>query len=309
MAKPIARASAPIWTRPARVARSPRLSRDQIAVTALAIADAEGFDAVSMRRVAAELDVGTMTLYYYVKTKDDLVALMDDAITGEVVLPAEQLPRGWRAGLTAIARISRAVFARHPWALYSLQGARIGPNGMRHMEQSLAAISELPLDLKGKLAILSIVDDYVFGHVLRVTEGWTHPMDHKVLTAISEFFTTQLATGEFPHLEAMVGGEDVLAVFSRFARWMSEDARFEAGLTAILDGLELSMRAAAPGEPVTRPASGPGRDKIAPWLHPSRVPGAADAPRTPALEAEVGRTQRRRARTRRRRARSRRVQR
>ena len=254
MANPNAKQSAPIWARPARGARQPRLTRDQIARAALAIADAEGFAAVSMRRVALELDAGTMTLYYYVKTKEELVALMDDALMGEVVLPAERLPPGWRAGLTAIAHASRDVFVRHPWALDSLRGAGIGgPNGLRHIEQSLAAVADAPLDLEGKLWLLSIVDDYVFGHVLRVSEAWIRPMDHKVLTSVTEFLAAHLATGGYPQLSNMLDGQDMIAAFSRFARSMASDDRFEAGLTALLDGMELRMRAAAGPRPV--PAS------------------------------------------------------
>ena len=63
------------------------------------IADAEGFDALSMRRLAAELDAGTMTLYHYVRTKDELLTLVVDAVMGEVVVPAdERLPDDWRDG-------------------------------------------------------------------------------------------------------------------------------------------------------------------------------------------------------------------
>jgi AcrR family transcriptional regulator len=65
-----------------------------------------------MRRVAAELGAGTMTLYHYVRTKDDLRALMDDAIMGELLIPTDELPAGWRAALTEIARRSHATFRR-----------------------------------------------------------------------------------------------------------------------------------------------------------------------------------------------------
>jgi AcrR family transcriptional regulator len=243
MAKPKARARTPIWTRPAPGARQPKLSREQIAAAALAIADAEGFAEVSMRRIATELGVGTMTLYYYVKTKDDLIALMDDAIGAEIVLPADQVPTGWRAGLTAIAHKSREVFARHPWALYALQGARIGPNAMRHIEQSLAVVADAPVDAHDALHLLSIVDDYVFGHVLRVGESTAHPIDHKVMRVIADFFEDKIATGEFPHLEGLFAGKNIFSAFSQFAAWMSEEARFEVGLNALLDGFELRMRA------------------------------------------------------------------
>ena len=274
MAKQNARPDA-IWARPAPGSRRPKLSREQIAQAALSIADAEGFAEVSMRRVAAALDVGTMTLYYYVRTKDELLALMDDALMGEAVLPADQLPSGWRAGLTAIARASRDVFVRHPWALYALQGARVGPNGMRHMEQSLTAVVETPLDLQGKFGLLSIVDDYVFGHVLRSSEAWAYPMDHKTLVRITSFFQAQLATGEYPQLASVLGGEDILGVFSKIAQWMSADARFEAGLTALLDGMERQMRAGPAAAPLPRAPSASSR------AEPAGPPAARLARRVP----------------------------
>ena len=71
---------------------------------ALAIADTEGFDAVSIRRVAAELGAGTMSLYRYISAKSDLVALMDDAIMGESPIPGGQLPADGREALTMIAQ-------------------------------------------------------------------------------------------------------------------------------------------------------------------------------------------------------------
>jgi len=89
-----------------------RLSRETIAAAALAIADREGFDAVSMRRVAQELTVGTMSLYYYVKTKDELVAAMDDALMAEALLPT--LPKDWRRAITEIAKRTHAALSRHP---------------------------------------------------------------------------------------------------------------------------------------------------------------------------------------------------
>src|ERR1700723_3245148 len=76
MSARVSRAAAgPIWTRPEPAARRPRFSREQIAAVALAIADADGFAAVSIRRVAAELGSGTMSLYRYISTKAELAAL------------------------------------------------------------------------------------------------------------------------------------------------------------------------------------------------------------------------------------------
>ena len=122
-----------------------KLSREQIAAAALAIADAQGFEAVSMRKIAAVLGAGTMSLYHYVRTKDDLVALMDDAIMGEVLIPESKMPPHWRDAFNLLAHRTRDVFARHSWAMTALMQARPGPNGMRHVEQSLAALKNTDL--------------------------------------------------------------------------------------------------------------------------------------------------------------------
>src|SRR5262249_4191555 len=144
--------------------RKPRFTREQIARAALTMADAEGFEALSMRRVADALGAGTMTLYHYVRTRDDLLALVEDALMGEIADAGEPLPKAWRPAVRKLAGATRDTCARHPWALRSLTGLRLGPNALRHVEQSLQAVSSLGLAVDRKLEILSIVDDYVFGH-------------------------------------------------------------------------------------------------------------------------------------------------
>jgi AcrR family transcriptional regulator len=104
---------APIWAVAAPGSRKPRLSREQIAKAALFLADSEGIEALSMRRVAEELGAGTMTLYYYIRTKDDLLALVEDALMGETVEACEPMPKGWRAALTRLATAMRATYVRH----------------------------------------------------------------------------------------------------------------------------------------------------------------------------------------------------
>jgi AcrR family transcriptional regulator len=234
-------ASQPIWTRPEPGARKPRFSRRQIAAAALAIADAEGFEAVSIRRVAAELGAGTMSLYRYISAKADLVALMDDAIMGESLIPDGQLPPDWRNALTMIARATRAALLRHPWAVQALQGrgaaaqdGSFGPNGIRHFEQSLTAAATAPLDTAGKLDLLAIIDDYVFGHVLRAGElqARAATSDPAHAAAITSYIHDQLATGQFPHLSNLTRDPAAQAM----ADPGQLDQRFERGLQALLDG-------------------------------------------------------------------------
>jgi len=193
----------------------PRLTSEKIAATALAIADKEGFPAVSMRRVARELQVGTMSLYYYVKTKDDLLRVMDDALMGEALLPS--LPKDWRRAMLRIAKRTHAIFIRHPWALVSMLSAPPGINAMRHMEQCLEALAGTRLTVKQKLTLLATVDDFVFGHALR--EASTDA------TVDMEFAAAQLATGAFPRLQQVFSSVRIEAHKDRFAQ----------GLKALLD--------------------------------------------------------------------------
>jgi len=242
------RASGPIWARPEPGGRRPRFTRRQIAAVALAIADAEGFGAVSMRRIAAELGAGTMTLYYYVRSKDELLDLMDEAIMGEVLIPDGELPSGWREALSEIARRTRAMFVRHPWALLSLREAWPGPNAMRHFEQSLAAVADAPLDVAGRLELLTIVDDYVFGHALRRGETRTRAAAAgEGAEAALEFGVTHVRSGDYPHLQALMGDADPRDAAAQNAATMMDERQselqFERGLRDLLDGAALRMGA------------------------------------------------------------------
>ena len=120
-----------------------------------------------MRRVAAELGAGTMTLYHYVRTKDELLALVDNAVMGELLIPPDEVPDGWRAGMREIAHRTRATFARHPWIVEMPRNIDGGPNGTRHFEQSLAVIAETGLPVDECLELVLLVDDYVFGYIQR----------------------------------------------------------------------------------------------------------------------------------------------
>src|SRR5579875_873513 len=100
--------------------RGRALSREQIVRAAIDVADAEGADAISMRRIARELNAGTMSLYWHVSSKEELLDLMLDAIDGEMEVPE---PSGdWRADLRAIARGIRTGLLRHRWVMDFMGG-------------------------------------------------------------------------------------------------------------------------------------------------------------------------------------------
>ena len=232
-----------VWTRGDRNHRQPRITRGDIAAAAIAIADAEGFDAVSMRRIAAELKAGTMTLYHYIRTKDELLSLIVDAFMDEVALPAGTvLPSTWREATTLIARRSRDAIRRHPWLFDISDDPPFGPNGVRHFDQSLQALSSLDVDLQGKLDVLMAVDEYVFGFCLH--ERNNHGQSDNEITmspAMSKYLDDLIATGEYPALKAMTEGSSIDAEWTRIATAMRDESRFDRNLSRLLDGLERAL--------------------------------------------------------------------
>ena len=166
----------PIWAVAAPGSRKPRFTREQIAQTAFKIADSEGFEALSMRRVADELGAGTMTLYYYVRTKEDLLALVDDALMGEICDACDPLPKTWRPAVRKLATATRATFVRHAWALLTPTGLRMGPNGLRHIEQSLQAVASVELPHPELFAVLSFLNSPAFLTFVRRLTGDERPV-------------------------------------------------------------------------------------------------------------------------------------
>ena len=144
------------------------LTRAAIVLVAMEIADAEGLDAVSIRRVAAKLSARPMSLYTHIASKEDLIALMLNEAVAGVLLP-EPLPGDWRVALRAIAHRSYHGFLAHPWALEALgRASRIGPNLLRHREQSEAAVAPLGLARDDAWHVLRLVDAYTIGQAMTV---------------------------------------------------------------------------------------------------------------------------------------------
>lgn len=233
-----------IWSRPEPGARRARLTREEIAEMALRVADAEGLEAVSMRRIAAELGVGTMTLYYYVRTKDELIELMQNEMMAEVLVPDGELPPDWRGALEAIARRTRDTFLAHAWA-FSAPPTSGGPNGMAHFEQSLAAVSSLPVDHVSRFEIIFLVDDFVFGFIARELELRAEresPLaEESAIDAIAEWIGSQLGDGAYPNIEELLGDREPREVLDQLEASVRDSGRFERGLSRLLDGIALDL--------------------------------------------------------------------
>jgi len=236
-----------IWTRIEPAARRARFTRDDITAAAIRIADREGIDAVSMRRIATDLDAGTMTLYHYVRTKDELLALVHDAIMGEVVLPADQpMPDNWRDAITTVVTRSRDALRRHPWILDVVDDPPIGPNSVRHFDQTLQAVSSLPISLGEKIDIVSAVDEYVLGYCLqernnRQDDGPMMP------TEMVGYVDGLVRTGDYPQLAELAGEVGLAAAWRQVETHMRDPDRFDRNLARLLDGIEANLPATGGG--------------------------------------------------------------
>jgi AcrR family transcriptional regulator len=220
-----------IWTRPPREKRE-RPTREAIVAAAAGLADTHGLDAVSIRRVAAALQTRPMDLYRYFARKDELIDLMvDDALAGAVL---DELPRHWRDALAAIARALRAVCLAHPWMVTAAgQQALIGPNVIRHVEQSLEATAALGIDWTKRLAIWRDVDSYTMGHA-HLSPGQNHrdgtTAHDPAWRAQAEAYLQDLAdSGNFPNLAAL-GAAGLLHTDY-------DELTFETGLNWLLTGI------------------------------------------------------------------------
>ncbi len=229
-----------IWFRQEPTSRRPAHSRADIARAAIEIADSEGFDAVSMRRVAQRLGAGTMTLYHYVRNKDELITLMSDAVMAEVVVPEDELAEDWRTALTQIASRTRDAFSAHHWIFERMGDGRPGPSGMRHFEQSLQAVAPLGLGRYETFELIGTVDDYVFGFALREVQemeeherGWP--------PEVLDFFKRELASGRYPLINDFFGG-DIDSSFDAVVEFFNQPGRFERGLNRLLDGIEAELK-------------------------------------------------------------------
>lgn len=218
-----------MWTRP-RGGRRPKLTREAIVETAIKIADAEGLDAVSIRRIASELGVRAMSLYTHIDAKEDLLDLMYDEVADEVLVK-DELPDGWREATLQIARKEREAGGRHPWMFeLARRSPRVGPNGLRHAEQSLAAAARLTDDPESMLAIVTTVDHYMLGFT--VQEQRTHELGENGLQRAhaslleQEYVRRLMESGEFPHLKPLFEA----GIYGR--------GNFEQGLNWLLDGIE-----------------------------------------------------------------------
>jgi AcrR family transcriptional regulator len=212
-----------------RRAQAPDLS--EVVAAAVALADRESLEAVSLRRLAAVLRSGTASFYRVLDSRDELLDRMVDAVLGQHVPPEAE--GEWRADLAAVARNRRAMLNAHPWLGAELAGRpAIGPNALTHHERALAAAANYTDDPTVAASAVETILGYVLGAAVRESAE-TKVRRHSGLT--DEAWRTTAA----PYLQEALnsGAYPFLARMLHEAVDLDADERFERGLTCILAGL------------------------------------------------------------------------
>jgi len=214
----------------------PQLTVRRIVDEAIRVADEEGLEALSMRRVASELGVGTMSLYRYVPGKAELLDLMLDQVS--------ELPEGatlggdWRTAMETMARGMWTLYTEHKWLPWVDQSRPVlGPNAMAAFEVALAALDGVGLTDQERVAVISLIDSFVQGAARMVNapvlaERRTGITDHDFWQAQAPVMEAAMRAGAYPQMQGLTE--------TAFAQPAEEF--FEFGLSWLLDGLEVQVR-------------------------------------------------------------------
>ncbi|MET7290123.1 TetR/AcrR family transcriptional regulator [Streptomyces sp. NPDC005573] len=220
-----------LWLPPTepRRGRRPSFSRETITAAAVGLADAEGLEAVTMRRVAAEVGAGVMSLYSYAPDKDTLLELMVDHVSGELASPGP--PSGdWRTDLKNIAHLQRAHMLRHPWLPAALSTHRVpGPNTLAFLEHALAVLRPTGLDGAAKLEVFAQLTAFVAGQVAYEITQTAASRSPDRAAAEARYLAAVAADGRHPELaEALAAA----------GRPVDPEATFTRFLNRLVDGLD-----------------------------------------------------------------------
>lgn len=212
--------------------------RDLVVRTAVTIADAEGLTGLSMRRLAGELGIPTMSVYRHVADKEELVLLMMDRVMALNPPPPHLDPDhdGWRACVEALARLQWSMYRRHTWLAQAVSFTRplIAPNAMAHTEWTMRALEGHGLDPNTQFRAAVTIANYVRGTAVNLeeeaqAEQETGMTDTEWFDTQQQRFAAVLATGELPLMARFIATP---------GHQLDLDILLDFGLTRLLDGLQ-----------------------------------------------------------------------
>jgi len=218
-----------IWLRPERGSRGrvPEHTRESIAAVATELADSRGLSAVTMRSVAQLLGGGSASLYRYVRSRDELLALMVDQVNGEIDYGGLR-GTDWLADMLVLAHESRTVYLRHPWLTDVAATVELGPRSVDYLEHALGAMHDLEVDGHRKLEAVG-----VFSAVVRllarteIEQRSADPANRRRQLATASQLAADTRAGAHPQLAAILSSPPSAA----------DEGQAERVLTRLLRGL------------------------------------------------------------------------
>jgi AcrR family transcriptional regulator len=209
------------------------VTQDRAIRVAVALADSGGIASLSMRKLASELGVEAMSLYYHVKNKDDLLDGMVGLVVSEMVVPAADA--AWKQAMRERSESARDVLKRHPWAISQVD-ARTTPATLHYLNATIGCLVGAGFSIPLAAHAMSLLDSYVHGFALQES---SLPLDETGdIGAVTEDILAQqeMMSGAFPHL-ARMATELILQPGYAYGN------EFAFGLAIILDGIEASLGA------------------------------------------------------------------
>ncbi len=206
------------------------LSRARALEVAVALADADGIEALTMRRLAHELGVEAMSLYHHVANKDDILDGMVDLVFAEIELPSADAD--WRTSMRLRAASVRSVFTRHPWAI-GLPRSTPGPATLRHHDAVLGCLRAGGLSIPLTAHAYAAIDAFLFGFI---AQEIALPFESGPQTQeLAEAIVAAMPADLYPHMREFTAEHVMQPGYSY-------SAEFDYGLELILDGLERARK-------------------------------------------------------------------
>ena len=204
------------------------LTQQRVVAEAIRLADLEGVDGLSMRRLAGSLGSGAMSLYHYVASKEELLDAMIDVVFAEIDLPSEEAD--WRSALRARAVSARQVLARHPWAIGLMESRTSpGPANLRHREAVTACLRKAGFSVPMATHVNWLLDSYVYGFALQEA-GLPFDNAEGLADMTEGVFLPQLPPAEYPYLHESAS--------QLLATGYDPAAEFDFGLDLVLTAIE-----------------------------------------------------------------------
>lgn len=213
-----------------RLKQQPRvpLTRERVFQGAMTLADEVGMEGFTLRKLATWIDVKPMTIYHYVKNKNEIIDGMVDLVFEEIGLPPTDIH--WKESMRSRARSVRAVLAQHPWATVLLE-SRTNPGSatLRHHDAVLGCLRRGGLSITMTAHTYAIIDSFLYGFALQ--EANLPATEGEAMAELAQGISVLFDTGQYPYL-AELTTEHVLQPDYDFGD------EFEFGLNLILDGIE-----------------------------------------------------------------------